>query len=142
MIGVVGDVRQYTLSKGLPGWLAGAIYMPYAQSEREDRQIPAAMTLLVKASSDTGQLRNEIRRVAQEQDPDVPVSRVAPLEDAVVGSISDFRSTMRVFLSFAAAAMLLAAIGIYGLMSYWVSQRTYEIGLRFAIGATRQVSFR
>jgi ABC-type antimicrobial peptide transport system permease subunit len=56
----------------------------------------------------------------------------------VSGSIADFRSTMRVFVSFAGAAILLAAVGIYCLLSYWVSQRTYEIGLRVAIGATRR----
>ncbi|MBV8863872.1 MAG: ABC transporter permease, partial [Acidobacteriaceae bacterium] len=73
VIGVVGDVRQYTLAKGLPGWVAGVIYMPYSQSEREDRQIPAALTLLVRAPSNTAQLRNDIHHLAEDQNPDVPV---------------------------------------------------------------------
>jgi len=67
----------------------------------------------------------------------VPVGQVQPLEEVVAGSIANFRATIRVFISFAAAAILLAAIGTYGLVSYWVTQRTYEIGLRVAIGATR-----
>ncbi|MFZ0595070.1 MAG: ABC transporter permease [Bryobacteraceae bacterium] len=138
VVGVVGDVRQYSLSKSLPGWLGGAMYMPYPQAVREDGQIPAAMTLLVKAASGSPQLNSEIRALAQEQNPNVPIGRVQLLENIVSGSISDFRSTIKVFLSFAGTAILLAAIGIYGLVSYWVSQRTYEIGLRVAIGATRQ----
>ncbi|MGA8599478.1 MAG: ABC transporter permease [Bryobacteraceae bacterium] len=138
VVGVVGDVRQYSLSKSLPGWLGGAMYMPYPQAVREDGQIPAAMTLLVKAASGSPQLNSEIRALAQQQNPNVPIGRVQLLENIVSGSISDFRSTIKVFLSFAGTAILLAAIGIYGLVSYWVSQRTYEIGLRVAIGATRQ----
>ncbi len=136
IVGVVADVRQYSLAKGLPDWVSGTVYLPYSQSEKEDGQIPAAMTLLVKPHIDTARLRNDIRQLAEDQDPNVPVGRVLPLEDVVASSISDFRSTMRVFLSFAGAALLLAVIGIYGLMSYWVGQRTYEIGLRVAIGAT------
>lgn len=138
VVGVVGDVRQYSLSRDLPDWIAGALYMPYAQSVREDGLIPAAMTLLVKARVDSERLRSAIRNLVEEQDPNAPVSQVQPLEEVVSRSISNFSSTIRVFISFAGAAILLAAIGIYGLVSYWVTQRTYEIGVRVAVGATRQ----
>jgi predicted permease len=137
VVGVVGDVRHFTLSNGLPAWMAGAVYMPYAQSAREDGQIPAAMTFLAKVDSDNARVRSQLRQLAASQDPAVPVGPVESLEDTATSSIADFRSTIQVFLSFASAAIILAAAGIYGLMSYWVSQRTYEIGLRVAIGASR-----
>jgi len=137
VVGVVGDVHHYTLSNSLPAWVAGAIYMPYAQSEKEDGKIPSSMTFVAKVESDKAGVRSELRQLAEAQDPAVPVGRVESLEDTASASIADFRSTMQVFLSFASAAIILAAVGIYGLMSYWVTQRTYEIGLRVAIGATR-----
>jgi predicted lysophospholipase L1 biosynthesis ABC-type transport system permease subunit len=135
---VVGNVRQSSLAEGLPDWLGGAMYMPYAQAVQGNQQIPAAMNLLIKPSQDSPRLRNELRHLAEDQAPSAPVGEVQTLADMMSASIGDFRSTIQVFISFAAAAILLAAVGIYGLVSYWVTQRTYEIGLRVAIGATRQ----
>jgi predicted permease len=137
IVGVVADVRQFDLGQGFPNFVGGAFYMPYAQSARTDGQIPASMTLIVKARLGAPRLGEQIQALAKDQDPNIPVSRVLALDDIVAGSISDFRSTIRVFLAFGAAAILLAAIGVYGLVSYWVGQRTFEIGVRLAMGASR-----
>jgi ABC-type antimicrobial peptide transport system permease subunit len=126
------------LALDLPDGVAGVVYMPYSQSVLTDGRIPAALTLLASVASDSPGIVRDIEQLARHQDPNVPVGPVQRLEHVVSGSIAEIRSTMLVFLSFAGAAVVLAAIGIYGLMSFWVTQRTYEIGLRVAVGCTRQ----
>ncbi|HVO97151.1 MAG TPA: ABC transporter permease [Bryobacteraceae bacterium] len=135
IVGVAGDVRQFNVAGRDPDGISGALYMPYAQSVRGDHQIPAAMDLLISANTNVGA---ELRQIAQRANPDAQVSEASSLESIVSGSRSDFQSTVWLFLSFAGVSILLAAIGTYGLVSNSVAQRTYEIGLRVAIGATRQ----
>jgi len=137
VIGVVSDVRQFNLADRIPESISGAIYMPYPQAVQADHQIPAALTLLMKTTARPLRVAGEIRRMARVLNPDAPVEDVATLRDTVSESTADFRSTIWLFLSFAAAAIMLASVGIYGLVSNSVAQRTYEIGLRVAIGATR-----
>jgi len=85
VVGVVGDVRQFSLSQGLPNWVPGAMYMPYAQSAREDGEIIAAMTLLVKTRADSTRLAREIRSLAKDQDPNAPVGQVQQMEKSFPG---------------------------------------------------------
>ena len=141
VVGVVGDVRQYDLSGRAPAEITGAMYMPYPQAVALNRQIPVAMSLLVRTSVDPSRLSSGIRELVASVNPDVPVSDVQTMESVVASSVSEPRSMMWLFASFAACALLLAAVGTYGVVSYTTTQRTYEIGVRVAVGATRSDIF-
>ena len=89
IVGVVADVRQFNLDNNpSTSWINGAMYMPYAQSVQADRHMPAVMNLLVKTAVHTPQIANEIRQVAMQADPNVPVGPVLPLENIVADSIA------------------------------------------------------
>jgi predicted permease len=142
VVGVVGDVRQYHLSGRAPDGVGGAMYMPYPQSTALNRRIPTAMVLLLRSSVDPSEVGTRVRGLLASVNPDVPVGEVRAMESVVSSSVSEPRSMMWLFAVFAGTALLLAAIGTYGVVSYSTEQRTYEIGVRVAMGAGRGDIFR
>jgi putative ABC transport system permease protein len=137
VVGVVSDVRHYALDGRSPAEITGAMYLPYPQAVALNRQIPRSMSLLLRSAGEPSDVAARLRALVAAFDPQAPVGEVRTLETVVASSIDEPRALMWLFSSFAGCALVLAAIGTYGVVSYSAAQRTYEIGVRVAVGATR-----
>jgi ABC-type antimicrobial peptide transport system permease subunit len=131
IVGIVGDIRV----RGLEGESEPQVYLSYRQVDDGSIVFYFPKELVIRASTDPATLVPAVRSIIRKADPDMPISLVRTLDEVVAADTASRTTQLRVLGVFAGLSLLLAGVGLHGLLSFAVSQRVPEISLRMALGA-------